>query len=185
MVRLVCAAAVAAIVVSPSIAAAQPVPPVRLSVSTGGTEANGASTTMAVSRDGRHVLFSSTATNLVAGDTNGQVDFFVRDRDTDRDGVFDEPGAVATIRVTEGSLGEQTTDFHQSGQLSADGRFVLFITAAPLIAGDTNGVWRRLPARSGRRCRRHFRRGRRRHRGARQHGHGWNAGRCGRARRRT
>ena len=103
MVRFVCAAVVAAIVVSPSIAAAQPVPPVRLSVSTGGTEANGASTTMAVSRDGRHVLFSSTATNLVAGDTNGQVDFFVRDRDTDRDGVFDEPGAVATIRVTRGA----------------------------------------------------------------------------------
>jgi hypothetical protein len=140
MVRLVSAAVVATLALAGSLAAAQPVPPVRLSVSTSGTEANGASQTYAVSTDGRTVLFHSTATNLVARDTNAQLDFFIRDRDTDRDGIFDEPGAVATIRVNEGLLGEQTTDFLQLVQLSPDGRFVLFHTAAALTPGDTNGV---------------------------------------------
>ena len=41
-------------------------------------------------------------------------------------------------RVSEGLLGEQATDYLQGGQLSPDGRFVLFITNAPLIAADTN-----------------------------------------------
>ena len=47
MVRFVCAALVAAILLPPSIAAAQPLPPVRLSVSTDGTEANGISSLLA------------------------------------------------------------------------------------------------------------------------------------------
>jgi len=47
----------------------------------------------------RFVAFVSSASNLVAGDTNGVADVFVRDRDTDRDGIFDEAGAVATVVV--------------------------------------------------------------------------------------
>ena len=139
MVRFVCAAAVAAVVLSPSIAAAQPLPPVRLSVSTAGTEANGPSSVMAVSADGRHVLFSSTATNLVAGDTNTHDDVFVRDRDTDRDGIFDEAGAVATIRVNQGLAGEQSPEGFVQSQMTPDGRFVLWVTAGALVAEDTNG----------------------------------------------
>ncbi|MEO5823963.1 MAG: hypothetical protein ABIT71_25940 [Vicinamibacteraceae bacterium] len=140
MVRLAYAALLAAIVISPTIAAAQPVPPVRLSVSTAGTEANGYSATLAVSRDGRHVLFSSTATNLVAGDTNTHDDIFIRDRDTDRDGIFDEAGAAATIRVNQGLAGEQSPDGFTASQMSADGRFVLWVTAGALVPEDTNGV---------------------------------------------
>lgn len=124
--------------VLPPLAAAQPVPPARLSVSTGGTEANDSSFFAAASSDGRHVLFASAATNLVPGDTNNTNDLFIRDRDTDRDGVFDEAGAVATIRVNEGLAGQQMNDNAVQATLSQDGRFVLFSTGSALVAEDTN-----------------------------------------------
>ncbi|MCB9442589.1 MAG: hypothetical protein H6669_00005, partial [Ardenticatenaceae bacterium] len=62
----------------------------RLSVSSSGTEANAASTESAVSADGRFVAFTSSATNLVSGVSGFQV--YLRDRDSDADNVFDEPG---------------------------------------------------------------------------------------------
>ena len=62
---------------------------------------------MDFSADGRHVALQLERADLVAGDTNGVLDLFVRDRDTDADGVFDEPGAVRTIRVSVGPAGEQ------------------------------------------------------------------------------
>ena len=138
MVRFVCAALVAAIVVSTSIAAAQPVPPARLSVATDGTQANGISSLIGVSRDGRHVLFFSVASNLVTGDANRIEDLFIRDRDTDADGVFDEPGAVRTLRVSVGPFGDHAAHIF-NGSLSDDGRFVLFDTVARLVEADTNG----------------------------------------------
>ncbi len=138
MFRLVRTAAVAAILVVPSLAAAQPVPPARLSVATDGTQANAASVLLETSPDGRHVLFLSGASNLVTGDTNGIADLFVRDRDTDADGVFDEPAAVRTIRVSIGPNG-QLLDAVGTAHLSRTGRFVLFTTASSLVASDTNG----------------------------------------------
>ena len=63
---------------------------VRVSVSSSGTQANNTSDAHTISADGRHVAFYSTASNLVENDTNGSGDVFVRDRDTDDDGVFDE-----------------------------------------------------------------------------------------------
>jgi hypothetical protein len=123
-----------------TLAAAQPVPPARLSVATDGTPGNGPSGFIAMSPDGRSVLFYSAASNLVAGDTNNQNDLFVRDRDTDRDGVLDEPGAVRTIRISQGPAGEQAPIPVDGGaQISKDGRFVLFSTQAALVAADTNG----------------------------------------------
>ena len=53
-----------------------------------------------MSADGRIVAFTSNATNLVPGDTNELPDVFWHDRDTDNDGVFDEPGAIATVLAT-------------------------------------------------------------------------------------
>ena len=46
---------------------------------TGQEMGNGPSTLLASSPDGRFVVFESTATNLVAGDTNGMSDYFLRD----------------------------------------------------------------------------------------------------------
>src|SRR6185503_20725849 len=52
----------------------------RVSLSGTATEANGHSYVGSISTDGRFVAFESFATNLVADDTNGQLDVFVRDR---------------------------------------------------------------------------------------------------------
>lgn len=81
---------------------AQPIQAVRLSVSSSGEQANSECIGLAYTRDFRHILFYSRASNLVPDDTNGVKDVFLRDRDTDTDGVFDEPDAVSTTRVSEG-----------------------------------------------------------------------------------
>src|SRR5438034_510973 len=52
----------------------------RVSVSSDGTQSNGASLYPSISSDGRFVAFQSEATNLVDNDTNGVTDIFVRDR---------------------------------------------------------------------------------------------------------
>src|SRR5439155_133722 len=54
----------------------------RVSVDSGGSQANGDSTDVALSADGRFVAFTSAAPDLVAGDTNGAADVFVHDRGT-------------------------------------------------------------------------------------------------------
>ena len=74
---------------------------VRISVATDGTLANESSLVPSLSQNGRFVAFLSFASNLVPGDTNGVADIFLRDRDTDGDSVFDEAGAVSTIRVSQ------------------------------------------------------------------------------------
>jgi hypothetical protein len=50
----------------------------RVSVAAGGIEGNGPSVLPALSATGRFVAFTSDATNLVPGDTNGSDDVFVR-----------------------------------------------------------------------------------------------------------
>ena len=81
------------------------------------------------SQDGRFVAFLSFASNLVPGDTNGVADIFLRDRDTDGDGVFDEPGAVSTIRVSQlGTVEANGPSFHPV--VTPDGRYVFFESAA-------------------------------------------------------
>lgn len=52
----------------------------RVSMATGGAEANDDSDIPSLSGDGRFVAFESPATNLVADDTNGESDIFVHDR---------------------------------------------------------------------------------------------------------
>src|SRR3989442_7588510 len=54
----------------------------RVSVVSGGTEGNNASLGSALSADGRFVAFDSSATDLVAADTNGASDVLVHDRQT-------------------------------------------------------------------------------------------------------
>ena len=48
----------------------------RVSVASDGTQSNADSWSPAISADGRYVAFSSYASNLVEGDTNGVTDFF-------------------------------------------------------------------------------------------------------------
>jgi Tol biopolymer transport system component len=89
---------------------------------------NGASGDAAISADGRFVAFSSEASDLVAGDTNGVSDVFVRDR-----------SQGTTERVSIASGGAQADGRTGLDAISADGRFVLMWSqAANLVAGDTN-----------------------------------------------
>ena len=84
----------------------------------------------AISADGRYVVFSSDATNLVAGDTNGATDIFLRDRQ-----------AGTTERVSVDSNGVQGNGPAGNAAISADGRYVMFTSDANNLApGDTNGV---------------------------------------------
>src|SRR5690349_3207448 len=54
----------------------------RISVGYDGSQANGSSNAPSVSDNGRWFAFSSNATNLVPGDTNGLLDIFLYDRTT-------------------------------------------------------------------------------------------------------
>jgi Tol biopolymer transport system component len=83
-----------------------------------------------LSADGRFVAFRSFANNLVPGDTNGDHDIFVRDRQAGR-----------TERVSVSSKGVQGNAQSLYPSLSADGRFVAFYSdASNLVPGDTNGT---------------------------------------------
>jgi hypothetical protein len=114
---------------------------VRVSVSTAGAEANGPSGPPSISGNGRYVVFASTATNLVAGDTNGVSDIFLRDRDTDADGIFDEAGAVATTRLSVASGGAQADGASIEPAITPDGRYVAFVSLATnLAAGGSGGL---------------------------------------------
>jgi Tol biopolymer transport system component len=95
-----------------------------------GSDFNDGDRGVSISADGRFCAFASKATDLVAGDTNGQWDVFVHD---DVTGV--------TERVSVSSSGtEADADCNRPG-ISADGRIVVFESRATnLVAGDTNGV---------------------------------------------
>jgi WD40-like Beta Propeller Repeat len=102
---------------------------VRISIASDGTEANAASRDPSMSATGRFVAFVSLGDNLVAGDTNGVEDVFLRDRDTDADGVFDEPGAVSTVRVSQRGAIEANGP-SDDPVLTPDGRYVVFTSFA-------------------------------------------------------
>ena len=59
--------------------------------------------------DGRFVLFDFVLAALSSGDTNGFQDVYLRDRDADGDGIFDEPGAVTLTVVSRGTGNLQAT----------------------------------------------------------------------------
>jgi hypothetical protein len=93
------------------------------------TQANDDSFAPSLSCDGRFVLFTSKATNLVPGDTNRAYDVFVRDL-----------SANLTHRVSEGPGHVQANGDSFGGGISCDGRFVVFWSGASnLVPGDTNG----------------------------------------------
>ena len=115
---------------------------VRVSVSTSGAQGNGSVGRCDISSDGRFVVFASFASNLVAGDTNGHRDIFVRDRDTDTNGVFDEPNGVSTVRINVSATGAEANGTSYYPSLSANGRWVCYQgDASNLVASDTNGKW--------------------------------------------
>lgn len=102
----------------------------RVSVATDGAGPDGASLDPAISADGRYVAFNSSASDLVAGDTNSLTDVFVRDRQTG-----------TTERVSLDTSGGDPNATSLSPTISADGRYVAFASvASDLVGGDANSV---------------------------------------------
>lgn len=106
-----------------------------VSTASGAIESDGAlgnddSTQPQISADGNVVLFVSTATNLVVGDTNNAADLFVKDLTTRQ-----------TQRVNLSETGTPLTLDSGSPSLSADGTVVAFSTSGDsVVTGDTNGL---------------------------------------------
>lgn len=105
----------------------------RVSVSSDGAEANGPSGEPAVS-DNRVVAFTSTASNLVLNDTNGAADVFVRDL---LNGT--------TERVSIGPNGQEPNGASHSPAISADGRYIAFVSSGSNfgLPGGVSHVWLR------------------------------------------
>ncbi len=110
-----------------------------VSIAADGGAADGETLTATMTPDGQWVAFSSTANNLIVGDTNqcdddgNEVtencgDVFVRNRVT-----------ATTTRVSVDSVGAEGNGGSGNPDISADGRWVVFESlASNLVAGDTN-----------------------------------------------
>ena len=104
-----------------------PGPVVRVSIAPDGTQPDAGADEPDLSEDGRFVAFTSAATNLVPGDTNGAEDVFVKDLTT---------GALQRISDVDGRAADGRS---RGAAISADGRYVAFVSTAPdLVPGDTN-----------------------------------------------
>ncbi|MBI1851940.1 MAG: PD40 domain-containing protein [Planctomycetes bacterium] len=103
---------------------------VRVSVGSAGEEANGSSDDSSISSDGRFVVFSSVASNLVPNDTNGVADVFWHDLMTG-----------STQRVSLTHTGNQLGTPSSAPRISPGGRYVAFESAdAFVVSNDRNGV---------------------------------------------
>lgn len=99
----------------------------RVSMSSTGVQGDRGSGRPSISGDGRYVVFSSPASDLVPGDAADTWDVFVHDRETG------ETERVSTAR--DGKAGDEDS---YAPQISADGRWVAFWSwAGNLVADDT------------------------------------------------
>jgi len=101
---------------------------IRVSLDSGGNQADSDNYFPSLSANGRHIAFESFATNLVAGDSNGKYDVFHRDL---KKGV--------TSRVSVGASGAQGSQNSLYAAISANGRWIAFESdASNLVGDDTN-----------------------------------------------
>jgi hypothetical protein len=104
---------------------------VLVSVDTNGlANANGPSYQPVISGDGQHVVFTSLANNLVAGDTNGASDVFIRNMQT---------GVTTLVSANTNNTGSLRGIF-SNPQVSYDGRYVLYYNGSDgsIIFRDCN-----------------------------------------------
>lgn len=100
----------------------------RVSVNTAGDEEIEGAVGASISADGRYVSFESSGTGLVADDTNGYTDIFMRDTQLN-----------TTTRVSVATDGTESNNQSNFAIISADGRYVVFHSdASNLVVGDTN-----------------------------------------------
>lgn len=99
-----------------------------VSVSTNGAAADGPSSEPSLSADGRYVVFTSSADNLVAGDANRAQDVFVRDS---------QGGTTVLVSVNTSGVGPGNKASY-SPAISLDGRYVLFRSKATNLGPGTS-----------------------------------------------
>lgn len=100
----------------------------RASVNSNGVEGNYGSHSPSISSNGRFVIFTSCANNLVNADTNDWCDVFSHDQITG-----------ATIRVSQTMSGGEPNEDSEETSVSSNGRFIAFSTfATNLVSGDTD-----------------------------------------------
>lgn len=104
----------------------------RVSVSSGGVEANSSAFNAAISGDGRVIAFTTSANNLVSGDAGVWHDVFAHSLDT---------GTTTLVSVaTDGARGNFSSGYLGRAAISEDGSIIAFQSvASTLVAGDTNG----------------------------------------------
>jgi Tol biopolymer transport system component len=133
--RLLLALALALALLAPTAALAAGPTTALVSVSSTGAPANNTSYGAAISKDGRFVAFASRATNLVGDDTNNHTDIFLRDRKT---GV--------TSRISVANDGTQADSDCFTPMMSADGRYIYFLSYATTLvsgpAGEEERIYR-------------------------------------------
>ena len=98
-----------------------------VSVNAQGDLADSAAQAPAISGDGRYVSFYSTATNLVAGVTDGRPYLYLHD-------TMDGTTVVASVDVS----GQPVASIGAPATLSDDGRYATFTTADAAEPGDMN-----------------------------------------------
>ena len=102
----------------------------RVSVASNGRQGKDKSGFPVASYDGRYVVFDSSASNLVGGDTNAASDILVHDRQTEQ-----------TTRVSVTTDGTQGNGHSTWASISGDGRYVSFVSQTNnLVSDDTNAV---------------------------------------------
>jgi hypothetical protein len=100
----------------------------RVSVNSSGLQAHGKSYDSSISANGRYILFTSEADDLVPGDGNNSSDVFVYDKKK-----------KTTKRVSVRGAGIEGDSNSWNASISADGRFVAFGSEARnLVASDSN-----------------------------------------------
>jgi Tol biopolymer transport system component len=88
------------------------------------------SSSESITADGRYVVFSSNADNLVPDDTNGTEDVFVKDTWT---------GEIQRVSVS--ATGDQANGASTAESISDDGRYVTFSSFANNLVPNDNTAW--------------------------------------------
>lgn len=101
-----------------------------VSKSSAGEPGTGASASANLSDNGRYIAFTSTSGNLVPGDSNGETDIFLHDRANGR-----------TTVVSAGPGGVPADGASYDPDVSADGRYVGFISFAQNLTGEALPSW--------------------------------------------
>jgi subtilisin family serine protease/Tol biopolymer transport system component len=102
----------------------------RVSTDASGNQANSNCYWPSIIPDGKYIVFSSNASNLVSNDTNGRGDIFRKDLQTGK-----------ILRVSTDLYGNQGNSLSEGSSVSLDGRYIAFTSyASNLVNGDVNKV---------------------------------------------